>query len=849
MSVAQGAFQPPESQPRRSLPGAADVASPPVAMPPHRIASATGPSAAHLGHDTLPSGPRSNAQSAHHTLCLANRPAEPSLQHAGTAFSGKLQVVLGNHALWLQFHRRQNEMIVTKPGRALFPWLAYTIRGMDPQAHYHVFVDLVPTDPHRWRYEQERWVRYAKEDKEETGNQFYVHPHSPNTGAHWMKQEIAFKKLRLTNSQTTANKAAQVILLKSLHKYQPRLHIQALTHGPPEPLAASSSFSHIFTFPETEFIAVTAYHNAEITRLKINHNPFASAMRKGSEPGQSFHQHPPVGGASANPSPEALSGDSSGAKGVSAQNQGESSVAPWSSSHGPQAPLQQTEDSTGRGALASPLDATNAGFLPDTSPPAMPGAPAQSAAAQGSSSLPHTSQGHCMPRLPSEAPQTANSFAAAQEAERPQEQIWTYGGQSDWTTSVGLGLGNDRPAKKSGLSPPDSGRDAMRSGTQVREQEDSRLAVGGASANTCPEAAGEDSSYIAGLIEGAGQDQEKGHLIPWYDIQCPQPPWQLVYDSSASSSSTPGVTLPSAPDVEDRGVLPGTPPPAMPGDAGQAAVDSLGQGPRGLHRPWMDGLLSLSPKPVDSVPGVQEGESLQEQIWTSVGQSDWNTSVHMSDERPAKQTCLSLPHSARLSMCSVRRVGEQEGTRLAVGGASANTCPEAAGEDSSYLAGLKEGAGQDKEKGYPIPWDDIQGPQPSLQHPCDSTLSSCSTGSHHPTTMLPLDHQAMIPGLLPSTSFLALLSDPTHHPLVSPWHSAPSLCRITEGKQIDSLQSLTPKPVDPIAGAREGERHQEEISASLTQSESDDSAVGPKAPKKRRLSVQISAAATPLSPL
>lgn len=30
----------------------------------------------------------------------------------------------------------------------------------------------------------------------------YLHPDSPNTGTHWMKQDIVFSKLKLTNNKT-----------------------------------------------------------------------------------------------------------------------------------------------------------------------------------------------------------------------------------------------------------------------------------------------------------------------------------------------------------------------------------------------------------------------------------------------------------------------------------------------------------------------------------------------------------------------------------------------------------------------------------------------------------------------
>lgn len=35
-------------------------------------------------------------------------------------------------------------------------------------------------------------------------------------------------------------------------------------------------------FPETTFVAVTAYQNEEVTQLKITNNPFAKAFRENS---------------------------------------------------------------------------------------------------------------------------------------------------------------------------------------------------------------------------------------------------------------------------------------------------------------------------------------------------------------------------------------------------------------------------------------------------------------------------------------------------------------------------------------------------------------------------------------
>ncbi|KAH3713119.1 hypothetical protein DPMN_072885 [Dreissena polymorpha] len=34
-----------------------------------------------------------------------------------------------------------------------------------------------------------------------TDGRVYLHPDSPNSGAHWMKQDIVFSKLKLTNNK------------------------------------------------------------------------------------------------------------------------------------------------------------------------------------------------------------------------------------------------------------------------------------------------------------------------------------------------------------------------------------------------------------------------------------------------------------------------------------------------------------------------------------------------------------------------------------------------------------------------------------------------------------------------
>lgn len=60
-----------------------------------------------------------------------------------------------------------------------------------------------------------------------------------------------------------------MIVLQSLHKYQPRLHIVEVTEDGVEDINSDVK-SQSFTFPENQFIAVTAYQNTDVRMKAIN---------------------------------------------------------------------------------------------------------------------------------------------------------------------------------------------------------------------------------------------------------------------------------------------------------------------------------------------------------------------------------------------------------------------------------------------------------------------------------------------------------------------------------------------------------------------------------------------------
>lgn len=63
------------------------------------------------------------------------------------------------------------------------------------------------------------------------------------------------------------------VMLQSMHKYMVRILISETGKD------VNATVPKTFTFPETTFMAVTAYQNNHITKLKIHNNPFAKAFR------------------------------------------------------------------------------------------------------------------------------------------------------------------------------------------------------------------------------------------------------------------------------------------------------------------------------------------------------------------------------------------------------------------------------------------------------------------------------------------------------------------------------------------------------------------------------------------
>ncbi|CAL8322267.1 unnamed protein product [Lota lota] len=206
-----------------------------------------------------------------HQNHATSKPMSPS--EAGTQEQGTIKLSLVNSDLWKAFYTSGTEMVITKHGRRMFPHCNISLSGLDPFTNYVIMMDMVPVDQFKYKWNKEEWEVAGKAEPQPPAHT-YAHPDSPARGSHWMKQSISFLKAKLTNN--TLDQHGHIIL-HSMHRYSPRFYV----------VQADSAFTvrwspyQSFSFPETHFTTVTAYQNTKITKLKIDHNPFAKGFREG----------------------------------------------------------------------------------------------------------------------------------------------------------------------------------------------------------------------------------------------------------------------------------------------------------------------------------------------------------------------------------------------------------------------------------------------------------------------------------------------------------------------------------------------------------------------------------------
>nr|XP_046206898.1 T-box transcription factor TBX5-like isoform X2 [Oncorhynchus gorbuscha] len=220
--------------------------------------------------DTEKDSPKEN-KPENNTRSLSSPPS-PQTTCTQQGMDG-IKVYMEERELWDKFHEVGTEMIITKAGRRMFPCYKVKVTGLNPKSKYILLMDIVPADDHRYKFADNKWSVSGKAEPAMPGR-LYVHPDSPATGSHWARQLVSFQKLKLTNNHLDP---FGHIILNSMHKYQPRLHIVKADEHNGFGSKNTAFCTHMFS--ETSFIAVTSYQNHKITQLKIENNPFAKGFR------------------------------------------------------------------------------------------------------------------------------------------------------------------------------------------------------------------------------------------------------------------------------------------------------------------------------------------------------------------------------------------------------------------------------------------------------------------------------------------------------------------------------------------------------------------------------------------
>uniref|UniRef100_A0AAZ3QLI9 T-box domain-containing protein n=1 Tax=Oncorhynchus tshawytscha TaxID=74940 RepID=A0AAZ3QLI9_ONCTS len=187
-----------------------------------------------------------------------------------STYSG-IKVMLDNNNMWNEFFKCKTEMIITKQGRRMFPYCRFRVSGLEPFQKYTLLMDINPVDNKRYKWTGQDWQMSGKAEAHLL-RRVFIHPDSPSSGHQWMQNPVSFYKLKLTDN--TMDQEGNVIL-HPMHRYLPHLHLVSAETAT-EDIQLNGPDVITFTFPQTEFFAVTAYQNVRMSRFKAEFNPFAS---------------------------------------------------------------------------------------------------------------------------------------------------------------------------------------------------------------------------------------------------------------------------------------------------------------------------------------------------------------------------------------------------------------------------------------------------------------------------------------------------------------------------------------------------------------------------------------------
>ncbi|NXQ49222.1 TBX5 factor, partial [Catharus fuscescens] len=156
--------------------------------------------------------------------------------------------------------------------RRMFPSYKVKVTGLNPKTKYILLMDIVPADDHRYKFADNKWSVTGKAEPAMPGR-LYVHPDSPATGAHWMRQLVSFQKLKLTNNHLDPFGHVSTGGDKGIVRVQ---HPRGVSPAP----SFQGGCQQLHWSPPPSLLALeTPQKYRGITQLKIENNPFAKGFR------------------------------------------------------------------------------------------------------------------------------------------------------------------------------------------------------------------------------------------------------------------------------------------------------------------------------------------------------------------------------------------------------------------------------------------------------------------------------------------------------------------------------------------------------------------------------------------
>ncbi|MGH0147717.1 UNVERIFIED_CONTAM: hypothetical protein FKN15_017524 [Acipenser sinensis] len=194
---------------------------------------------------------------------ISSKSPSPQTTYTQQGMEG-IKVYLHERELWVKFDDVGTEMIITKAGRTL---------NITASKQMHMVFNKAKNE-----YEaKQETLKIILNSMHKYQPRLHIVKADENNGFGSKNTAFCTHVFPETAFIAVTSYQNHKIILNSMHKYQPRLHIVKADENNGFGSKNTAFCTHVF--PETAFIAVTSYQNHKITQLKIENNPFAKGFR------------------------------------------------------------------------------------------------------------------------------------------------------------------------------------------------------------------------------------------------------------------------------------------------------------------------------------------------------------------------------------------------------------------------------------------------------------------------------------------------------------------------------------------------------------------------------------------